>query len=203
MRWIGLAGVVLALAFAVTGCGGSNDSGSEAAADTTVTETSSSTDTSASTDTTSTDTTSTDTTSTDTTSTDTTSTDTTSTDTSGSLAGLSSECKDLAEASQKFGEAVSSSTSGGSSDLEATAAAYEEFAKQAPDELKDDFETLGRVMTKYAAAIDDLDLKSGATPNAAQIAKLVKLGQELSAEDVLKASAAIASWTTANCSSTP
>ena len=187
MRWIGLAGVALALAFAVTGCGGSNDSGSEAA-DTTATETSSSTDTSASTDTTST---------------DTTSTDTTSTDTSGSLAGLSSECKDLAEASQKFGEAVSSSTSGGSSDLEATAAAYEEFAKQAPDELKDDFETLGRVMTKYAAAIDDLDLKSGATPNAAQIAKLVKLGQELSAEDVLKASAAIASWTTANCSSTP
>ena len=183
MRWMGLAGVVLALAFAVTGCGGSNDSGSEAAADTAVTETSSSTDTSASTDTTS--------------------TDTSSTDTSGSLAGLSGECKDLAEASQKFGEAVSSSTSGGSSDLEATAAAYEEFAKQAPDELKDDFETLGRVMTKYAAAIDDLDLKSGATPNAAQIAKLVKLGQELSAEDVLKASAAIASWTTANCSSTP
>ena len=188
MRWIGLAGVVLALAFAVTGCGGSNDSGSEAAADTAVTETSSSTETSASTGTTST---------------DTNGTDTSSTDTSGSLAGLSGECKDLAEASQKFGEAVSSSTSGGSSDLEATAAAYEEFAKQAPDELKDDFETLGRVMTKYAAAIDDLDLKSGATPNAAQIAKLVKLGQELSAEDVQKASTAIASWTTANCSPTP
>ena len=183
MRWIGLAGVALALAFAVTGCGGSNDSGSEAAADTAVTETSSSTDTSASTDTTS--------------------TDTSSTDTSGSLAGLSGECKDLAEASQKFGEAVSSSTSGGSSDLEATAAAYEEFAKQAPDELKDDFEALGRVMTEYAAAIGDLDLKPGETPNAAQIAKLVKLGQTFSTEDVQDASAAIASWSTANCSTTP
>ena len=182
MRWIGLAGVALALAFAVTGCGGSNDSGSEAA-DTTATETSSSTDTSASTDTTL--------------------TDTTSTDTSGSLAGLSSECKDLAEASQKFGEAVSSSTSGGSSDLEATAAAYEEFAKQAPDELKDDFEALGRVMTEYAAAIGDLDLKPGETPNAAQIAKLVKLGQAFSSEDVQNASTAIATWSTANCSTTP
>jgi hypothetical protein len=186
MRWIGFACATLVLALVVAGCGGSNDSESGAAADTTVTETS--TDTSASTDATST---------------DATSTDTTATDTSGIPAGLTGECKDLVEASQKFGAAVAASTSGGSGDLEATAAAYEEFAKQAPDELKDDFEALGRVMTEYAAAIDDLDLKPGKTPNAAQIAKLVKLGQAFSSEDVQNASTAIATWSTANCSTTP
>ena len=97
----------------------------------------------------------------------------------------------------------SSSSGSDTSGLEATAAAYEEMAKQAPDELKDDFEALGKVMTEYAAAIDDLDLEPGDTPNAEQIAKLVKLGQSLSTQDVTKASTAIAAWTTANCSPTP
>ncbi len=129
-------------------------------------------------------------------------TDTTATDTDSTATGLTEECKDLADASQKFSAALDSS-GGDTSGLEATAAAYEEMAKQAPDELKDDFEALGKVMTEYAAAIGDLDLEPGDTPNAEQIAKLVKLGQSLSTQDVTKASTAIAAWTTANCSPTP
>jgi len=184
MRWICLAGAVLALAFAVVGCGGSNDSAvSDAASLPAV-----STDTVASTEETST---------------DGTATDTTATNTDSATAGLTQDCKDLADASQKFSAAFAASSGSDTSGLEATAAAYEEMAKQAPDELKDDFEALGKVMTEYAAAIDDLDLKPGDTPNAEQVAKLVKLGQSLGTQDVTKASTAIAAWTAANCSPTP
>ncbi len=192
MRWIGVAAAVAVMAFAVAGCGGSSDSSDDAAADTAVTDTSSATDTSASTETTST----------ETTSTETTSTETTSTEASG-LAGLSGECKDLAEAGQKFSAAIASSSSGGSGDPEATAAAFKEFAEQAPDELKDDFGVLAKVIAIYAAALKDIDFKPGSTPTPAQIAKLTKLGQSLNSADVQKASTAIAAWGQENCGSTP
>ncbi len=190
MRWIGLAGAILVLAFAVVGCGGSSDTGSEAAADTAVTETVALTDTTDSTTETSTDTAATDTTAID-------------SGTDSTAGGLPQDCKDLADASQKFSAAISNSSGNDTGELEATASAFEAMAKEAPDELKDDFEALGKVMTEYAAAIDDLDLEPGDTPNAEQIAKLVKLGQSLSTQDVTKASTAIAAWTTANCSPTP
>lgn len=183
MRWIGLAGAILAVAFAVVGCGGSSDTGSEAASDTALTETVGSTDTIASTEETA--------------------TDTTATDTNGTTAGLTQNCDDLADVSQKLSAAFANASGSDAGGLEATAALYDELAKQAPDELKDDFEALGKVMTEYAVAIGDLDLKPGGTPSADQLAKLVKLGQSLSTQDVTKASTAIAAWSTANCSPTP
>jgi hypothetical protein len=119
------------------------------------------------------------------------------------MAGLSDECKDLVEASQKFSAAAASSTSGGSDNVEATAEAFAEFAKQAPDELKDDFAALASVITQYADALKDLDLKPGEVPNAEQIGKLAKLSQALGTEKTRKASAAIAAWGATHCTSTP
>jgi hypothetical protein len=191
MRWIGVAAAVAVLAFVAAGCGGSSDSNSEAAGDTAVTETSSTTDTSTTTDTTEDTSTSTDT------------TEATSTDTSGNLAGLSGDCKDLAAAGQKFGAAIASSANGGNSDLQVTADAFKEFVAQAPDELKDDFQVLAKVITVYAAALKDIDFKAGSTPTPAQIAKLTKLGQSLNSADVQKASAAISAWSKSHCGATP
>jgi hypothetical protein len=188
MRWFGVAAAVAALALVAAGCGSSSDSSSEAAGDTAVTETSSSTDTSSTTEETST---------------ETTSTETTSTETNGDLAGLTGECKDLAEAGQKFGAAIASSASGGNSDLDVTANLFKEFADQAPDELKDDFKVLAKVIAVYAAALKDIDFKAGSTPTAAQIAKLTKLGQSLNSADVQKASTAIAAWGQEHCGVTP
>ncbi len=187
MRWIGVAAAAAALAFVAAGCGSSGNSGDQAAADTAVTETTVATDTSASTDATST---------------ETTSTETTSTQASG-LAGLSGECKDLAEAGQKFSAAVASASSGGSSSTEATSAAFKEFASHAPGELKDDFTVLAKVIAVYAAALKDIGFKPGSTPTPGQIAKLTKLGQSLNSADVQKASTAIAAWGQAHCGSTP
>ncbi len=87
MRWIGVAAAVAALAFAVAGCGGSSDSGSNAGSrDTAVTEIG--LDGRQSTETTSTETTSTETTSTEATSTD---------GHERRRRAQSGECKDLAE----------------------------------------------------------------------------------------------------------
>jgi hypothetical protein len=192
MRWICMAAAVAALAFAAAGCGSSNDSSSEAAGDTAVTETSSSTDTSSSTEEASTETTSTETMSTETT-----------TGTSGNIAGLSGECKDLAEAGQKFSAAIASSASAGNGDLDVTAGAFKEFADQAPDELKDDFKVLAKVIAVYATALKDIDFKAGSTPTPEQIAKLTKLSQSLNSADVQKASTAIAAWSQSHCGGTP
>ena len=185
-----MAAVIAALAFVVAGCGGSSDSGSNAAADTVVADTSASTDDM-----------STETTSTDMTSADTTSTGTSSTDTNGSVAGLSGECKSLAEASQKFSEASAKVGQSGGNDLGTTADAFDDLAAAAPDELKDDFRVLADVMKQYSEVLKDVDLEAGEVPSADQVAKLARLGQSLGAQNVQKASAAIATWTTEHCGS--
>ena len=194
MRWIGVLAMVAALGLVATGCGGSKNSSSATATDVTTTE--------AFTDQTTTEETTTDEASTDETSTeaDTTSTEETVTDGGVALGDLSGECQDLVEAGQAFGAALSSAgANGANDDLGATADAYKVFADKAPAELKDDFEALADVVDEYAAALKDLDLKPGETPNAAQIAKLVAISRSFNSAKVQKASAAITAWTTKNC----
>ena len=205
MRWIGVLAIVAAVGLVATGCG-SKKSSSATATEATTTEAFTGETTTEATSTeaeTSTDATSTDGTSTDTTSTDT-STEGTSTDGGGALGALSGECQDLVDAGQAFGAALSSAAgSGGNNDLGATADAYKAFADKAPAALKDDFEVLAGVIGKYADAIKDIGLKPGSTPNATQIAKLVKLSQSFNSGEVQKASNAISRWTTENCGQNP
>lgn len=182
MRRIGIAGVALVLMLSGAGCGGSNDAASEAAGDDTVTEESTSTGTSTSTEEASTEGT---------------------TDTVGTVGGLSGECGDLVEASQAFGTAVASSLGTGNGELDQTADLYKTFAENAPDELKDDFETLADLMAGYATAIADLDLQAGDTPSPKQIAKLVEIGRSLNTTEAQEASAAISAWTQENCGPNP
>lgn len=178
--WI--LGVVLVLALAGAGCGGSNDATSDAAGDDTAIEESVSTETSVSTDDASTEQT---------------------TDAGDSIGGLSGECSDLVKASQAFGAAVASSLGTGEGELGETADLYKAFAENAPDELKDDFETLADVMADYATALADLDIGAGETPSAEQIAKLAQIGQSLSTTEAQEASAAISAWTQENCNPNP
>ena len=177
MRRIGIAGAALVLVLAGAGCGGSSDAASDAVGEDTVTETSTSTSGEGTTEAT--------------------------TDTNASIGGLSGECSDLVEASQAFGAAVASSLGTGDDDLGTTADLYKAFAENAPDELKDDFETLADLMADYATALADLDLQAGETPSAEQIAKLATIGQSLSTDEAEKASAAISAWTEENCGSNP
>ncbi len=64
----------------------------------------------------------------------------------------------------KFSEALGSATTGsGGPDLEATAKAYEEFADEVPEEIRDAFKTVAAAFATYAEVLGDIDLSSGGT----------------------------------------
>jgi hypothetical protein len=177
-----LAGAALVLA---AGCGGSSNN----AAATTEAATTTAATTAA-----------TDTTSTDTTTTDTTATDTTSTAGAAAAAGLSAGCQKMADLSVQFSKALGAGATGnGQTDLNKTAEAYKEFAKQVPAEIRGSFMTLADAFGQYAKALQGVDLSSGKTPDAATIAKLAKAAQALDNESLSAANTKITAWVNTNC----
>ena len=168
-----LAGAALVLA---AGCGGSSNN---AAATTAAAETTTGATTAA---------------------TDTTSTDTTSTAGAAATAGLSAGCQKVADLSVQFGKALGAAGADGSNtDLEKTAKAYEEFAKQVPEEIRGSFMTLAEAFGQYAKALQGVDFSSGKTPDAATIAKLAKAAQALDNESLSAANTKITAWVNKNC----
>jgi hypothetical protein len=184
-----IAASVAAVLLVVAGCGGSSSS---SAGDTTAT--------SGSIDTTAAETTvGTDTSGTDTSGTDTSGTDTSGTDTSGS-ASLEG-CTKLTDLSVKFSQALGAASSGsGAPDLQATAKAYEDFADEVPEEIRDAFRTIAAAFGTYADVLGDLDLSSGKTPDPETMQKLAEAAQKLDNTKLTAASAEIEAWAKANCS---
>jgi hypothetical protein len=167
---------VAALLLTAAGCGGDseNTAGDATVAiettETSATDTDSGTDTSSSTDTTD--------------------------DSDGSLA----DCQELTALSGKFSEALGSATSGGGApDLQETAKAYEEFADEVPEEIRDAFRTVAAAFTVYAKVLEDVDLGAGETPDAKTLAKLAKAATALNDTELTAASAEIAAWAAKNC----
>jgi hypothetical protein len=184
---MGAAAVVAALMLVAAGCGGSNEVGStatEATASTESVATATDTETKTAADETET------------------SSDAVETTSTG-VTGLTGACQDLAEVSQKFGEAMAAATSGTGSDLEATSKVFDAFADEVPDEVREHFQVLAESFAVYADALKGIDLKPGATPSADQVAKLVQATQALDQEKLSKASAGIDAWVKENCGVAP
>ena len=96
------------------------------------------------------------------------SSDTTDGDVDTSLA----ECAELTELSTKFTQALGSAATGsGAPDLEETAKAYEEFAEEVPEEIRDAFRTVAAAFTTYAEVLKDIDLSAGETPDPETLAE--------------------------------
>ena len=74
----------------------------------------------------------------------------------------------------QFGKALSAAGASGSNDLDKTAKAYEAFAQQVPEEIRDAFETMAKAYAEYAVAIKGLHFKAGQVPDAAMLAKIAK-----------------------------
>jgi hypothetical protein len=185
VRTMVIAVSAAALLLAAAGCGGSSSSEDDAAA------------TIESSDTTAADTTGgTDTTGTDTTATDTGGVDTTSTG-DVSVEG----CTKLTDLSVKFSEALGAASSGsGPPDLEATAKAYEDFADEVPEEIRDAFRTIAAAFSTYAEVLGDVDLSAGKTPSPETLQKLAEAAQTLDNTKLTAASAEIEAWAKENCS---
>jgi hypothetical protein len=122
---------------------------------------------------------------------------TTEATTTSALGGLvaSGKCKDLANLGQKYSQALSGA--GGGTDLKKTAQVIQEFANDAPSEIKSDFQTLADYMSKIADVAGDL--KPGQTPSADQLQKLQKLSTEIDTQKLTQASQNITAWVAKNC----
>jgi hypothetical protein len=141
-----------------------------------------------------------DTTATDTTAADTTGgTDTSGTDTTSGDVSIEG-CTKLTDLSVKFSQALAEASSGsGAPDLQATAKAYEDFADEVPEEIRDAFGTIAAAFGTYADVLGDLDLSSGKTPDAKTMQKLAEAAQRLDNTKLTAASAEIEAWAKKNC----
>ena len=182
MRWLTIAAAVaaLALGLAAAGCGGGDDEASDEP-DTTLTET----ETDTTTDEASTEETSTDE-----------ETDTSGSDTTG-FEFDSEECRSLLNVGAAFSAAIASATGG--TDITDEAEAFENLADDVPDEIKADVLVLAGVYAKYADAFKDIDVQSGETPSAADIAKLTAAFSAIDTEEASQASERIGTWAQENC----
>jgi hypothetical protein len=124
---------------------------------------------------------------------------TTEATTTSALGGLvaSGKCKDLANLSQKYSQALGGANGG--QDLKKTAQALEEFANDAPSDIKGDFKVVADYMTKIADVVGNV--KPGQTPDPATLAKLQKLSTSIDTQKLTQASQNITNWVTKNCHS--
>jgi len=79
------------------------------------------------------------------------------------------------------------------------AAAFEEFAGKAPEEVRADFQVLAASFSKYAEILKDVDLTSGQQPDAATVAKIQAIFTGEDATRSQEASQRINDWSNANC----
>lgn len=180
MRTMVIAVPIAALLLVAAGCGGGSENSAGDSTTTIESTDTSATDTTGDTDT-------------DTSS----STDTTDTDGDVSLEG----CTELTDLGVKFSQALGDATSGsGAPDLDATAKAYEEFADEVPEEIRDAFKTVAAAFATYADVLKDIDLSSGATPDPDTLEKLADAAKSLNNTELTAASAEIEAWAKENCS---
>jgi hypothetical protein len=101
----------------------------------------------------------------------------------------------------KFSQALGAATTGsGAPDLQATAKAYEDFADEVPEEIRDSFRTIAAAFGTYADVLGDIDMSSGKTPDAKTLQKLAEAAQKLDNRKLTAASAQIEEWAKKNCS---
>jgi hypothetical protein len=179
MRWLTIAAALAALSLGLVaaGCGGGDDEASDEP-DTVVTDTETDETTDETTDTTD---------------------DGTDTDVSG-FDFSSEECQQLVEAGSAFGQAFGSATSG--ADLSDEAEAFQEFADNAPEEIREDMQTLAAAYDEIIAALADIDIEPGTTPSAEQIAELTQALASIDQTEVTAASERIGVWAQENCTTT-
>jgi hypothetical protein len=191
--WIVFVLALGLLAFAATGCGGG---GTETVTET-VTVSSSDTTTEETTTEEETTTDEEETTTEEETETDETETEATGTDTTPDLSFISNEnCRQFVQFASEFSQALSGT---GDTDVQEAADTMQKFADEAPEDIRDDFQTLADAYSKIADALEGVDLSSGQTPDAGTIAKLAQLSQEIDSTELTEASQNISDWTQENC----
>jgi len=205
--WVLCAVALGALVLVTAGCGGGGGTTTvTVAADTTTEETTTEAETTTEEDTTTeeettteAETTTEESTTEEETTTEGTDTETSETDTTTSpdLSFISNEnCRQFVKFASDFSQAMSGT---GDTDIKQAADEMQQFADEAPEDIRDDFKTLADYYSKIADALDGVDLSSGQTPSADVIAKLTQLSQEIDTQKATAAGQHISEWTQQNC----
>jgi len=113
------------------------------------------------------------------------------------LSGLASSanCQQLKTVSSQFTQALTGSARAG--DLKKMSQLLQEFAAKTPSDVRADFKVVADAYAKIFDAVGNV--KPGATPDAAAIAKLQKLSTEIDEKRVARAWAHIGVWVKKNC----
>ena len=104
-------------------------------------------------------------------------------------------CKEFTELGQK----VSAALSGTDVDADETKELLNEFADEAPEEIRDDFGVIADAYSKIADALEDLQLDPGETPNAEDALKLQEIAGEIDQAELTEANTNITTWVSENC----
>jgi hypothetical protein len=109
----------------------------------------------------------------------------------------SEECQELIDASASLSQALGSG--GTDSDLDDVSTFFDEFAEEAPEEIREDFQVLADAYEAYAEAIEGIDLESGQTPDPEALQQLQEALTSIDQEEVTAASERISAWANDNC----
>jgi hypothetical protein len=107
-------------------------------------------------------------------------------------------CKEFTELGQKVSAALGG-TEG--ADADETKELLNEFADDAPEEIRDDFRVIADAYSKIADALADLQLEPGETPDPEDALKLQEIAGEIDQAALTEANTNITTWVNENCSS--
>lgn len=88
----------------------------------------------------------------------------------------------------------------GGADVEETKKLLNEFAAEAPEEIRADFAVIADAYAKIGDTLGDLGLTAGETPSAEDQARLQELAAELDQPALTSANENITAWVNKNCS---
>ena len=118
-------------------------------------------------------------------------------DDTGDFDVASGECRELVDASAQLSQAFGAAGQDG--DLGDVSELFDEFAANAPDEIRDDFATLAEAYASYADVLEDIDVDPGETPDAEALAQLQSALAAVDQQEVTAASQRISDWAEENC----
>jgi len=117
------------------------------------------------------------------------------------LEDLSDLDNDCVEASLAMVAAMGGAFTGEGGDTEESLEQFEELADNAPDDIKDDLQTIADGLGEYYEALADagFDPDSGEVPDASDIAALTELAESLNTEEMQEAGDNVNEWFEAGC----
>ena len=108
------------------------------------------------------------------------------------------DCQALVQASSSLTQAFAAA-GGANPDAEEANDLLDEWAENAPDEIRPDIEVLAQAYGTYVAALDEVDFQEGQAPSADELAQFQTAISSIDQQAVTEASQNLSEWSSENC----